>query len=75
MAVVAMTIGAACGSSDPSADIGDAGPIPEIAVAQASAASGLPPTVVRDIGAEEWVQLANFLPADKPLLVWFWAPH
>lgn len=35
----------------------------------------LPVVTVWDVGAKQWVQLADFLPADKPLLVWFWAPH
>lgn len=35
----------------------------------------LPVVTVWDVGAKQWVQLADFLPADKPLLIWFWAPH
>ena len=37
-------------------------PLPELAVRQLNGDGG-------------WVQLKNELPADKPLLVWFWAPH
>lgn len=30
---------------------------------------------VWDVKESDWVQFADYLPADKPLLVWFWAPH
>ncbi|MGQ0743859.1 MAG: hypothetical protein ACT4OS_05910 [Acidimicrobiales bacterium] len=35
----------------------------------------LPGIEVDDVGAGSRVNLATFAPADKPLLVWFWAPH
>lgn len=68
-------VAAACGSDSDGDLLGDAGPVPEIEVAAASADSTLPAVVVRDVGAEEWVQLADNLPREQPLLVWFWAPH
>ncbi len=53
-----------------------AGPVPELAVDAESALSPLPEIAVRLLNGEGgWVQLKNQLPADKPLLVWFWAPH
>ena len=53
------------------------GPVPELAVSpEAALSSPLPEIAVRRLNGEGgWVQLKNELPADKPLLVWFWAPH
>jgi hypothetical protein len=44
-------------------------------VETSTAEPALPPVTVWDVGAKQWVQLANFLPAETPVLVWFWAPH
>ena len=42
----------------------------------AAIGSPLPEVTVRQINGEGgFVQFKNELPADKPLLVWFWAPH
>jgi hypothetical protein len=53
------------------------GPVPNLPVSpEAEAASPLPDVTVRRInGNGGFVQLKNELPSDKPLLVWFWAPH
>ena len=53
------------------------GPVPELPVSEeAAAGSPLPEIAVRQLNGDGgWVQLKNELPADKPLLVWFWAPH
>ena len=53
------------------------GPVPQLAVStEAAASSPLPEVAVRRLNGEGgWVQLKNELPSDKPLLVWFWAPH
>ena len=53
------------------------GPVPELPVTpDAAIGSPLPEIAVRQINGEGgWVQFKNELPADKPLLVWFWAPH
>lgn len=53
----------------------DSGPRPNLPVDAVSANGPLPPVTVRDLTQDRWVQFANFLPADKPVLVWFWAPH
>jgi len=37
--------------------------------------SPLPEVVVRHLQSATYVQLKDLLPAEKPLLVWFWAPH
>lgn len=78
---------AACGSSDPPAPVGADGaaitlpepadgPIPDLPVTPAAAASPLPQVTVRQINGDGgFVQFKNELPSDKPLLVWFWAPH
>lgn len=54
-----------------------AGPVPVLPVEPASAAaSPLPEIAVRQLNGEGgWVQFKNELPAEKPLLIWFWAPH
>ena len=38
-------------------------------------ASPLPAVAVLDVATGKRIQLRDFLPAKKPLLVWFWAPH
>lgn len=86
-ALAAGLVLAACGSNPP-APVGDDGaeitlpepadgPIPDVPVTpDAAAASPLPEVTVRQINGDGgFVQLKNELPSDKPLLVWFWAPH
>lgn len=53
------------------------GPIPDLPVTpDAVVASPLPQVTVRQINGDGgFVQFKNELPSDKPLLVWFWAPH
>lgn len=53
------------------------GPVPNLPVSpDAAVGSPLPEIAVRQLNFDGgWVQLKNELPADKPLLVWFWAPH
>jgi hypothetical protein len=36
---------------------------------------GLPVVEVLDVATSAPVQLNSLLPADRALLVWFWAPH
>ena len=73
LAASIVLVAAAC-SSPPEASV-DPGPRPDLAVVNPASTQFLPPVTVWDVGGKEWVQLANFLPADKPVLVWFWAPH
>ena len=52
------------------------GAAPAIAIRPESAAGPLPDLVVRRVNcAGGWVNLRNEVPADKPVLVWFWAPY
>lgn len=53
------------------------GPVPQLEVSpEAAQSSPLPDLAVRRLNGDGgWVQLKNELPADQPLLVWFWAPH
>ena len=37
--------------------------------------NGIPELVVTDVDTGEQVTLASMVPADKPTLLWFWAPH
>lgn len=73
LAASIVLVAAAC-SSPPEASV-DPGPRPDLEVVNPVSTQFLPPVTVWDVGGKEWVQLANFLPADKPVLVWFWAPH
>jgi len=64
----------ACGSDGSSAGpaTADGGSAPGTA---AEGASPLPAVDVVDVTSGETVALASLLPADKPTLVWMWAPH
>lgn len=73
LAVVALVAGACSGGSD-SAEV-DTGERPELPRSVESAASPLPDVAVWDVSDAEWVQFADALPSDKPVLFWFWAPH
>jgi hypothetical protein len=73
LAASIVLVAAAC-SSPPDASV-DPGPRPDLEVANPVSTQFLPPVTVWDVSGKEWVQLANFLPAEKPVLVWFWAPH
>lgn len=72
-AAIAALLLAACGGS-PQASV-DPGARPELPVAAAAVANQLPKVTVWDVGGKQWVQFGNFLPADQPVLVWFWAPQ
>ena len=39
------------------------------------AESVIPDVDVVDLATGETVNLASFAPADRPILLWFWAPH
>ena len=77
------TIVAATASDDgcspdntPTQVVAASGPAPTVAVHPDSVDSPLPDLAVRRINcAGGWVNLRNEIPADKPVLVWFWAPY
>ena len=73
VALAAAVLATACGG--PREASVDPGVRPSLQVANDVSTDFLPAVTVWDVGEKEWVQLANFLPADKPVLVWFWAPH
>ncbi len=50
-------------------------PVPDSRVPPAPAKSPLPSVEVLDTANGQTVQFANLLPAAKPILFWFWAPH
>lgn len=77
VAATAITI-AACGGTNTSTST-DSGPTAEEAgptvAGPSTATSPLPAVDVLDVVSGETVQLAGFLPAAKPTLVWMWAPN
>jgi hypothetical protein len=78
LAVVAALTLAACGSdavdgTDAAPAASDPGERPDLPVT--AVGSPLPAVTVRDVTNDEWVQFADLLPAEQPVLVWFWAPH
>ena len=80
-------VAVACGSEDAAAPLADngpaatlpepaAGPVPVLPVDDTAATSPLPEIAVRQLNGDGgWVQFKNELPADRAVLVWFWAPH
>lgn len=73
----APTVGDGCSvDNSPTAVAAAPGPAPTIRVESASLDNALPDLAVRRINcAGGWVNLKNEIPADRPLLVWFWAPY
>jgi len=69
--LAATLLGAAC-SSDSSVETGAR---PDLPRSSGTAKSPLPEVAVWDVGAAEWVQFADLVPAEKPVVLWFWAPH
>jgi len=58
--------------------IGSPGPGPAPSAAAQAPATGksvLPDLAVDDVAAGSKVNLSSLVPAEQPLLVWFWAPH
>ncbi|MCB1001097.1 MAG: hypothetical protein KDB40_17510 [Acidimicrobiales bacterium] len=68
-----VALATACGGA-PEASV-DPGERPDLPVSSVPGGPFLPAVTVWDVGEQQWVQLADFLPADTPVLVWFWAPH
>jgi hypothetical protein len=66
-AAIALTVLAGCGSASDTS--GSATPTP------AAGGSPLPAIEVDDVTNDRRVALDSFVPADRPTLVWFWAPH
>lgn len=67
--------GCSADNSPTDTDVAD-GPLPAIEVRAASADNPLPDLAVRRVNcAGGWVNLKNEIPAELPVLVWFWAPH
>jgi hypothetical protein len=48
---------------------------PEVAPAAEIASNLFPDLVVDDVGRGKLVNIRNIVPADKPVLLWMWAPH
>lgn len=70
--LLALAVVAAACSGGSSVETGERPDLPRSA---AAASSPLPEVAVWDVGDSEWVQFADLVPADKPVLLWFWAPH
>ena len=65
----------ACGSGESSVADVSTGARPNLPAAQAASSTDLPAVTVWNVGDSKWVQFADLLPAEKPLVLWFWAPH
>lgn len=50
----------------------DPGLRPNLGVENAD--SPFPAITVRDVVDDRWVQFADILPSEQPVLLWFWAP-
>ena len=52
-------------------------PAPELTTESAAPApeSDLPSVDLVDVSTGNTVNLASFAPSDRPLVLWFWAPH
>ncbi len=62
--------------NSPTAAASADGPPPALDLRPESTGNPLPDLAVRRINCGPgWVNLKNEVPADRPLLVWFWAPH
>jgi hypothetical protein len=48
---------------------------PDVAPAAEIATNLFPDLVVDDVGRGKKVNIRNIVPADKPVLLWMWAPH
>jgi hypothetical protein len=48
---------------------------PDVAPASEIATNLFPDLVVDDVGRGKKVNIRNIVPADKPVLLWMWAPH
>jgi hypothetical protein len=66
-AAIGLAVVAGCGSATDSS--GSATP------ARAASGSPLPAIEVDDVTNDRRVALDSFVPADRPTLIWFWAPH
>ncbi len=81
LAVGSALVLAACGGGGESSSepVGSTLPPPPDAIeldpAADTAANQLPDVVVDDVGAGNKVNLRNAAPADRPILLWMYAPH
>lgn len=72
---------AACGSGDSAADAEPQVQLPAVAddvelrAASDVATNQLPDVVVDNLNDDNKVNLRNYAPADRPILLWMWAPH
>ena len=73
--VAAALVLAACRGNGTTSSPADAGSAPGSQAEAPSSTSPLPAVDVIDVNSGDTVALAGLLPAEKPTLVWFWAPH
>ena len=71
LAVVLALVFAGCGSGQETAP-GTAAPAD---VGDGAVANALPDLSVSDLATGEPMALQSLVPADRPVLLWFWAPH
>lgn len=67
---------AACGEGgDPSAGSAVTTAGNPRAAAAAAPGSAIPAVTVLDVGSGDEFALGSIVPSERPVLVWFWAPH
>lgn len=79
VAVLAVAAAAAACAGTESAPVAtapaDPPPAPESPPAETAGANDLPAVKVVDVVSGESLVLSSLAPADRPILLWFWAPH
>ncbi|MGH8999679.1 MAG: hypothetical protein ACRDY7_09845 [Acidimicrobiia bacterium] len=66
---VLLALGGGCGGGDDDDDGQAAAP------ATPGGPGEVPEASMRDVSTGEELELASLVPAERPILFWFWAPH
>ena len=75
VALSAVLAAACAGTADPPPAAAPAGPADPPPAAAPAGPNALPQVSVVDVASGDSIVLSSLAPADRPILVWFWAPH